>query len=379
MGETAALRVLQLGMTGTRERGGGLDVYFFNLLRALPPQGVRTRALIAGDASGRDGAAVLESFAPDDVGMFRRWSALRRSITRSLAESDVVVSHFAPYAFPVLDRLRSRPHVVHFHGSWALEGASEGASPAVVLAKTLLERIVYARGARFIVLSRAYAQLLAERYRVNPDAISVVPGGVDLDWFHDERPRSEVRRALGWPTDRPTVVAVRRLVRAKGIENLIDAVDALRRVIPDVLLVIAGTGPLEETFRSQVASRGLERWVHLTGFVDPRALPAIYRAADVSIVPTTSLEGFGLVALEALACGTPALVTPVSGLPDTVNMLDPALVLDGCDARSLARGLSDALTGRIALPSEEACIRYVRGFSWPAIAGRIADIYRAAA
>ena len=379
MGETAALRVLQLGMTGTRERGGGLDVYFFNLLRALPPLGVRIRALVVGDTSGRDDAAALESVAPDDAPLLRRWSALRRGVARSVTESDVVVSHFAPYAFPVLDRLRSRPHVVHFHGSWALEGASEGASPAVVAAKTLLERIVYARGARFIVLSRAYAQLLTERYRVDPASISVVPGGVDLDWFHDERPRADVRRALGWPTDRPIVVTVRRLVRAKGIENLIDAVEALRRVIPDVLLVIAGTGPLEATFRAQVTARGLDRWVHLAGFVDPRGLPAIYRAADVSIVPTTSLEGFGLVALEALACGTPALVTPVSGLPDTVNMLDPALVLDGCDARSLARGLGDALSGRITLPSEEACLRYVRGFAWPAIAGRVADIYRAAA
>jgi len=379
VGETAALRVLQLGMTGTRERGGGLDVYFFNLLRALPPQGVRVRALVVGDTAGRDGAAALESFAPDDVGLLRRWSALRRSVARSLSESDVVVSHFAPYAFPVLDALRSRPHVVHFHGSWSLESASEGASAPVVAAKQLLERIVYARGARFIVLSRAYAQLLAERYHVDPAVISVVPGGVDVDWFHDERPRAEVRRSLGMADDRPTIVTVRRLVRAKGIENLIDAVEALRRVIPDVQLVIAGTGPLEAAFRSQVRARGLERWVHLAGYVEPGLLPALYRAADVAVVPTTSLEGFGLVALEALACGTPTLVTPVSGLPDTVSMLDPALVLDGCDARSLARGLADALSGRIPLPSEDACIRYARGFAWPAIAQRVADVYRAAA
>jgi glycosyltransferase involved in cell wall biosynthesis len=379
VGETVALRVLQLGMTGTRERGGGLDVYFFNLLRALPPQGVRVRALVAGDTAGRDGASALESFAPDDAGLLRRWSALRRSVARSLAESDVVVSHFAPYAFPVLDRLRSRPHVVHFHGSWALESASEGASALVVSAKQLLERIVYARGGRFIVLSRAYAKLLVERYRVKPEAISVVPGGVNVDWFRDERPRAEVRRSLGWAGDRPTIVTVRRLVRAKGIENLIDAIEAMRRVIPDVLLVIAGTGPLEAEFRAQVATRGLDRWVHLAGYVDQRLLPAMYRAADLSIVPTTSLEGFGLVALEALACGTPTLVTPVSGLPDTVSGLDPALVLEGCDARSLARGLSDALSGRTALPSEEACIRYARTFAWPAIAGRVADVYRTAA
>jgi len=291
----------------------------------------------------------------------------------------VVVSHFAPYAFPVLDSLRSRPHVVHFHGSWALESEIEGASRPVVAAKQLLERIVYARGARFIVLSRANAQLLAERYRVNPDAISVVPGGVDVDLFRDDRPRAEVRRTLGWAVDRPTVLTVRRLVHAKGIENLIDAIEAIRRRIPDVLLVIAGTGPLEAAFRADIAARGLERWVHLAGFVDPRSLPAFYRAADVSVVPTIGLEGFGLVVLEALACGTPTLVTPVSGLPETVSALDPALVLDGYDARSLARGVADALTGRIPLPSEEACIRYAGTFGWPAIAQRVADVYRSAA
>ena len=370
------LTALQLGMTASATRGGGLDRYFFSLLGALPRFGVAARGLVVGDAAALPDVPGVSCFAPEGTGLARRWSALRTAVGRALPQSDLVVSHFAPYAFPVLDRVRGRPLVVHFHGPWATESAVEGAGRASVAAKRLLERVVYARGSRFVVLSRAFGTILERGYGVPAEAIRIVPGGVDLGRFSALGSRDEARRALGWPTGRPMVVTVRRLVRAKGLENLIDAVDALRRRVPDVLVTVVGSGPLAEPLRARVASLGLERWVRFAGFVPEDRLAAVYRAADLFVVPTVALEGFGLVVVEALACGTPVLVTPVAGLPEVVTDLDPGLVLPGAGPAELAAGMAAALTGAQRLPNEAACRAYAQRFDWAAIAARVAAVYR---
>ncbi len=364
-------------MTAAGGARGGVDRYFFNLLRALPAQGVSSRGLVVGDAAALagEGRGSIECFAPDGANLLARWSALRAAVIRAMPGTDLVVSHFAPYAFPVLDRIRSRPLVVHFHGPWALESAIEGASALNVTAKRLIERAVYRGGSRFVVLSRAFADIAARDYGVPHEAIRIVPGGVDVDRFRDAGSREDARRELGWPLDRPTVVTVRRLVRAKGLEHLIDAAPAVREAIPDVSIAIVGAGPLAADLRTRVTERGLDSTVHFAGFVPDDRLALAYRAADLFVVPTIALEGFGLVVVEALACGTPVLVTPVAGLPEVVRDLDPGLVLPSTDPLDIANGIIDALLGRMRLPSPEACIAYAQRFDWSVIAARVSDVY----
>jgi glycosyltransferase involved in cell wall biosynthesis len=350
---------LQIGMTASPS-AGGLDRYFEGLLRALPLQGVAVRSVVGGEGGT----------------LPRRWARVRARVSRALPASDLIVSHFAPYAFAVLDRLRARPHVVHFHGPWAAESAMEGAGRLHVAAKRGLERLVYQRGARLIVLSRAFAEIAQRDYGVAPEAIRIVPGGLDCARYVSDLTRVEARAALDLPADRPLVVSVRRLVRAKGLEQLIDAVTALRARVPDVLVALAGRGRLADELARRVRERGLERHVRLLGFVADARLPDLYRAADLAVVPTLALEGFGLTVVEALACGTPVVVTPVAGLPEVVAGLDPALVLAGSTPPDLARGIASALDGTVRLPSSDACARYARRFDWSVTAARVADVYR---
>jgi glycosyltransferase involved in cell wall biosynthesis len=324
-------------------------------------------------AHGIDG---IETYAGSGVGMLARWRALRGAVTRRLPGSDVVVSHFAPYAFPVLDRIRMHPTIIHFHGSWARESQAEGTHGLRCAAKLALERLVYRGGARFVVLTGSVAQALQRDFNVPPELIRIVPGGVDLQHFTVRESRAEARAELGLPLDRPTVVTARRLVRAKGIERLIDALEIVRRSIPDVLLAIAGTGPLAETLRTMVSERGLAENVRFTGFIDDAALRRLYRAADLFVVPTIAMEGFGLVVIEALACGTPAMVTPVAGLPETVQDFEPALILRGTSPADIADGIRNALDGTLVLPSSEACRAYAQRFDWPRIAERVRSVYR---
>ena len=100
-----------------------------------------------------------------------------------------------------------------------------------------------------------------------------------------------------------------------------------------------------------------------------------YTAADFSIVPSQALEGFGLITLESLACGCPVLVTPVGGLPEVVQNLDPTLILRGTSREALAEGIHRGLSE--PLPSAVLCREYVeKNFSWPQITRRVLEIYR---
>jgi glycosyltransferase involved in cell wall biosynthesis len=150
----------------------------------------------------------------------------------------------------------------------------------------------------------------------------------------------------------------------------------VRARVPDALLVIAGTGPLAAQLAARVAERGLGDHVVLAGFVADERLPAFYRACNVSIVPSLALEGFGLTTIESLASGTPVLVTPVGGLPETVAALDPGLVLPAATPDALAAGLVAALLGVQRLPSSRRCADYARRrFDWPVIAERTMAVY----
>lgn len=372
------LTALQIGMTASPEHGGGLDRYFFGLLRAFAPMNITTRGLVVGTAAevASHGIPGIESFAPEDAGLIARWKGLRGAVNRNLPGSDIVVSHFAPYAFPVLDRIHSRPAIVHYHGSWARESQAEGTQGLKLMAKLALEKLVYRGGARFIVLTQAFANALKRDFNVPDDLIRIVPGGVDVEKFSAAGTRADARAALNLPLDRPTIVTARRLVKAKGIDALIDAIDIVRATIPEILLVVVGTGPLAETLRATVNQRGLHDNVHFMGFVSDDSLQLAYRAADLFVVPSVAMEGFGLVVIEAMACGTPAMVTPIEGLPETVRDLDPKLIFRGTSPRDLADGVLAAFDGTIALPGAAVCRTYAERFDWSRIAERVLSIYK---
>jgi glycosyltransferase involved in cell wall biosynthesis len=268
------------------------------------------------------------------------------------------------------------PHVIHFHGPWAGESAAEGEKQLAVYMKKMLERFVYRRGTRFIVLSRAFKQILASDYQIPLSAIDIVPGGVDINRFATSTTPDDARKRLGWPTDRPILLTVRRLAHRMGLDTLVDAMAAIVERVPDALLLIAGSGPLHSELNRRITAYDLEHHAQLLGFVPDEDLPFAYSAADVSVVPTRSLEGFGLTTIESLAAGTPVFVTPRGGLPEVVGDLDPALILEDSSAASLASRLGDALTGQLSLPSPAACRAYARDcYAWPVIAAQTRHVY----
>ena len=376
------LQTLQIGMEWFGEKPGGLNRVYGQLVHELARDGVELHGLVAGSADvARDSDGRVHAFAPANAPVLSRLGALRDAATAWLRERPdaVIAAHFALNALPVLRHVDRHPLVVHFQGPWSEESRVEGAGPLAIAAKRWVERKVYARASHAIVLSTAFRDLLAERFDVPPDRIHVIPGGVDVGRFAIAPSRAECRRALGWPTDRPIVLCVRRLVRRVGVDTLVHAAASLRARVPDVLVVIAGSGPLKGELEARIAALGLERHVQLAGFVPDDMLPVAYRSADLSVVPTATLEGFGLVTVESLAAGTPCVVTPVGGLTDVVAPFAPQLVARSAGASDVADVLARALRGDVALPTAERCEAYAReGFDWPVVAARVRQVYEAA-
>jgi glycosyltransferase involved in cell wall biosynthesis len=145
--------------------------------------------------------------------------------------------------------------------------------------------------------------------------------------------------------------------------------------VPDVWLAIAGKGPLQLTLQQQAESLGLSDRVKFLGFLPDEQLPIAYQAADLMIMPSQSLEGFGLAIVESLACGTPVVCTPVGGMPEILAPFSPELITASSEATSIAACLIDSLLGKLPIPSRTACFEYVTAhFDWHKVAHQVRQV-----
>lgn len=359
-------RPLLVGL-GWLDRPGGLERYLADLRAELadPPTVVLANAPALAPG-------VVVAGGPDD-GLLRRLRGVRAAAHELAAQVDVVDLHFALTGIGALAsrRVRRLPKVVHFQGPWADEGGERGRRR-----KRAVERLVYRGASRTVVLSAATARILVERYGGDPWRTEVIPPGVDLERFH-VGDRVEARGHLGLAPEAVVVVAVRRLVERTGIDVLLEAWTAAAPDLPPAAtLLVAGTGPARPALDAQLARLAPARPVRFLGEVDDTTLLRLYQAADLSVVPSRRLEGFGLVAIEALACGTPVLATRCGGLPEAVAGLAVPLVEPG-DPDGLAQAIVELTTGE--RPPPATCRSHAERFAWPAIAARHRALYDDAA
>ncbi|MBO0703067.1 MAG: glycosyltransferase, partial [Candidatus Dormibacteraeota bacterium] len=204
--------------------------------------------------------------------------------------------------------------------------------------------------------------------------ISVVPCGVEVASFRPQGPR--MRRTRGMRR----VVIVTRLVARKGVGEAIQAIAA----VPDCELVIAGgppasaldADPAYRDFMALARASGVSERVRFLGAVEHEKIPALLRSADlVACVPW--YEPFGMVAVEAMACGVPVVATAVGGLVDTVVDRVTGLHVPPRDPQAIARALSMLLE---RAPLREAmggagAARAAAHYGWPQVARATRDVY----
>ncbi len=338
-------------------RPGGLNRYFESLFLALSKE---EAVDVEGSAFGAAPLGGL-SWGDPSGNLLER----HRASARTKVAPDVLLDrHFAPYGPGPLAWRSANPLVVHFQGPWHGESRAAGHSLPSVALKWMIEAARYRPADHAIVLCKEFGRILHTSLRFPSEKISVIPPGVDLDRFV----------ATPVPSSpRPLVLCVRRLERRMGIDVLLDSWSDVLQRHPEARLAIVGEGSEGASLRQQSTDLGLNASVEFEGRVDDDQLAGLYQAAALTVVPSRTLEGFGLIALESLASGRAAVVTDTGGLPDAVGGLDPTLIVASGDRDALASRLSEAIAGKVPTPLE--CRAHSEAFTWTEVARRHVDLY----
>jgi len=386
---------------------GGTGRYVYETARRMVEAGHRVSVLTRrrGDVATSETIAGVDVYRYDvDIAgetapsILRQLPAVVEAVethaqTIAATEPPDVLSFQGPFTSALLDglgtaavggALADAPRVTTFHSPWPTEYAiktrPDGTSPprrhCNVAARWLLERGVLARSDAVLTLSELMRSQLWDVYtrRVAP---AVVPGGIDTERFHPDADL-DGRRTAG----DPTLLTVRRLSERMGHDQLLRAFGRLRQTYPGVRLVVAGDGPRRSALEALADRLGVASDVAFLGYVPDENLPGVYASADVFVLPTQELEGFGLATLEALASGTPVVGTPVGATEELLSPLRDRLPADPLTAdatpASLAAGL-DAWAGldQPALDDAgEQCREYVtENYTWDETVEGLLDVY----
>jgi glycosyltransferase involved in cell wall biosynthesis len=217
-----------------------------------------------------------------------------------------------------------------------------------------------------LVNSQAVREELMER-RLPVRRFEVVPNGVDLDTF---------RPAADWPRDGGYVLFVGRLVAQKGVDLLLRAFDAVLQRCPESRLLVVGDGELELYLDRLARFLGFPDRVSFAGWRTGAALVELYQGAQMVVVPSY-YEPFGIVALEAMACGRPVIASRVGGLQEIVTDGVEGYLVEVGDHRRLAGRLASLiLNPELRARMGAAALRRAAEFGWRRVAGETLALYR---
>lgn len=326
-------------------------------------------------------------------GAFRRFSGgiinaarLFRTLNAS-KPFDLIHFHLTMTSTAVLLCRASRKiaRVSTFHGPWHTENLIEQASntwwqPSHLKAALFkkMQRYVLSRSEKIVVLSRFSKSLLDNL--MGSDAPSVkIPGGADLERFQPSQDRDAVRRQLGLDVAARVLLTVRRLVPRMGIDALIGAMPGILKVRPGAILVICGTGPMGEELEQLAKDLGVSDSVLFKGYITDELLPLYYQAADLFILPTRALEGFGLSTVEALACGTPVAGTSVGATAEILSDLDARFLIPESTSEAISKTTLECLDTACDSHFRSRCRTYAEdNYDWERIVNELENVYTAA-
>jgi len=350
--------------------GGGGAVRALEVNRRLASMGVEVEQLSGAYPGARD-EQVVPGYRVRRVGISRLYPLSRLSFSRLAGRAarpgswDILVVDFSVYT-PVAPPPAGRPVVAVVHHLTGPTAARRwGRIGGPILARHETARLRDFR--RFSAVSPATAAAL--RQVVDADAdIRVIENGVEPAIFEIER----------LPSDPPFLLYLGRIdIFHKGLDLLVDAFVRLVRRHPDVRLRIAGRGRDVEPLRTRIASSPAAGSIDMLGAVDEAEKRGLLASTSGVVMPSR-MEGWGMVAAEAMAAGAPLLVSDAGSLPDLVG--GHALVVRAGNVDALLEGMECLLADPAAPASRAGAARLAarERFDWDAIAERHLDLLRSA-
>ncbi|GAA5229051.1 glycosyltransferase [Paeniglutamicibacter antarcticus] len=355
---------------------GGMNVYVRHLALALGELGIEVDVFVRGEtqssATAMAPGVVCHEVPAGPAGKLSKEDLAEhledaaraiRDYATGFAPYEVIHSHYwlSGVVGLRLAKVWDVPlvHTMHTMGKVKKLSAQTEESAARIRAEMLLCR----EADRLMANTPAEVQELVDLYGAQPQIVDVVEPGVDLSCFH---PGVCVQRES--PDGSLRVVFAGRLQKLKGPQILVRALGILARERPDLdvkLSVIgARSGAKELNLQKLVEAEGVEHLVRFSLPMPAEHLAKAFRCADVVAVPSYS-ESFGLVALEAQACGTPVLAHRVGGLPHAVQDGRTGILVDGAEPASWAAALATLATNpalRLSLGTQAAV--FAAGHGW---------------
>lgn len=300
-------------------------------------------------------------------------AAWRRHISKAIAEfqPDVIHAHHV-WITPFIASETRLPYIISCHGT-DLMGYKKGP-------RYREYALTAARKANAIIAISHQVQADAmETYKLPIEKIPLIGNGFGTDFFKilPGVTKAEVLNEFGiHGGDQPLVSFVGKFAHFKGIDVLLKAAAIYEEHLGPVQTVLVGQGELWDEMQTLTRRLGLKN-VHFLGHQNQDVLARIYNAADVSIVPSR-IEPFGLVAVEALACGTPVVATDAGGLPDFINNEVGGLVpVD--DPESLAKAIIDEIENKTKKTKGVYANQYAyKNYTWEKQVAKMVDLYEKA-
>jgi phosphatidylinositol alpha-1,6-mannosyltransferase len=253
-----------------------------------------------------------------------------------------------------------------------------------VLSSRELASIVYVvlRGADYVIANSENTRyILTHRWGLPERKVRLLNPGVDTAWFVPAPRDAVVRARLGW-SERKVLLTVGRLQKRKGHDVMVRALAAVRRRHPDALYSIVGDGDERSHLERLVEELGLSGHVQFLGEVDEDTLLSCYQQCNLFVLPNREIEGdiegFGMVLLEAQACGKPVIAGQSGGTMEAMKAPDTGLLVHCHQAEALAAAVDDLLSD--SARSErmgQAARQWAVEFGWDRLAARAVDLFQA--
>jgi phosphatidylinositol alpha-1,6-mannosyltransferase len=312
---------------------------------------------------------------PESLGMYATFFARSMRVALGHRISGVHAGRVLPEGLVGLAvaRMSGRPLLVYAHG----EEITTWRQPA----KFRAMRYVF-RNADGVVANSEFTRSELLKLGVREDRIALVNPGVDVRRFRPGLPCADLRASIGLAASQKLMLSVGRLSRRKGFDQTIRALPALVARRLDVHYAIVGIGEDREYLGEVARECGVADRVHQLGHVSPEDLPRWYNAADVLVMPNREVdgdvEGFGMVFIEAAACGKPAVAGRSGGTSSAVIDGKTGLLVDGASVDAVVDALGKILTdpGCARTLGETGYLRAKREFSWEQVAERILAVER---
>lgn len=295
------------------------------------------------------------------------WFSLQRAISRIRMEEPADIIFFnQPFSafFALLSKdIGTAKKIYNFQSSWADELEimarikdlkwyclgriiKRWLYRPILFLMSKMEGSVLRKNQRIIVLSQFSKDRIIELYSIPSGKIEVIPPAIDTGMFVPNQDKKSLRRKFNLSPNDFILITVRNLVPRMGIDNLIIAFKEVVKKHPRAYLIIVGGGFMKKKLKLLAKKLNLIKNINFAGSLKDDELFSYYRLADLFILPTRYLEGFGLVTLEAMASGLPVLGTPVGGTVEILSKFDQNFLFADSSPQSMAKKILEFMNSK---------------------------------